>query len=69
MAGRSQQSFIKRQRERMKQEKARQKAEIRKARNDAKKDPNALKPEEVSDGSEYFYVEDEHPTNLEPPNR
>jgi hypothetical protein len=61
MAGRNQQSFIKRQRERMKQEKAQLKAEKRKARNEAKKDPNHEgKPEDVSDGSEYFYVASEH---------
>lgn len=63
MAGRNQQSFIKRQRERMKQEKAAQKAEKRKARADAKKEPGQeVKPDEnVTDGSEYFYVESEHP--------
>jgi hypothetical protein len=63
MAGRNQQSFIKRQRERMKQEKAAQKAEKRKARSDAKKEPGQeVAPDDnVTDGSEYFYVESEQP--------
>lgn len=68
MAGRNQQSFIKRQRERMKQEKAAQKAEKRKARNDAKKEPGQEgKPDDtdVTDGSEYFYVESEQPNGPE----